>query len=99
MTGNKTAKDILIEYLASKKYADNITITSHEIEEDVRKFGRHYYNKLHNASTYSRVWRTLKESGKIQELKDRRHFISKSQKRREEVNRAKYYQWLDDQQY
>ena len=41
--------------------------------------------------------RELKESGKIQELKDRRHFISKSQKRREEVNRAKYYQWLDDQ--
>ena len=68
MTGNKTAKDILIEYLASKKYADNITISSHEIEEDVRKFGRHYYNKLHNASTYSRVWRTLKESGKIPEL-------------------------------
>ena len=41
--------------------------------------------------------RELKESGKIQELKDRRHFISKSQKRREEVNRAKYYQWLSDQ--
>ena len=41
--------------------------------------------------------RELKESGKIQELKDRRHFVSKSQKRKEEVNRAKYYQWLDDQ--
>lgn len=41
--------------------------------------------------------RELKESGKIQELKDRRHFISKSQKRREEINSAKYYQWLDDQ--
>ena len=42
--------------------------------------------------------RELKESGKIQELKDRKEFKSKSQKRREEVNRAKYYQWLDDQQ-
>ena len=41
--------------------------------------------------------RELKESGKIQNLKDRRHFISKSQKRKEEVDRAKYYQWLDDQ--
>ncbi len=41
--------------------------------------------------------RELKESGKIQELKDRRHFISKSEKRREELNNAKYYQWLDDQ--
>jgi ribosomal protein S21 len=41
--------------------------------------------------------RELKESGKIQNLKDRKEFISKSQKRREEVNRAKYYQWLSDQ--
>jgi len=43
--------------------------------------------------------RELKESGKIQELKDRRHYVSKSQKRKEEVNRAKYYQWLDDQNH
>ena len=43
--------------------------------------------------------RELKESGKIQNLKDRKEFISKSQKRREEINRAKYYQWLADQQY
>ena len=41
--------------------------------------------------------RELKESGKIQELKDRREFKSKSQKRKEEIDRAKYYQWLDDQ--
>ena len=41
--------------------------------------------------------RELKESGKIQELKDRRHFKSKSQKRKEEVDRAKYFQWLEDQ--
>ena len=41
--------------------------------------------------------RELKESGKIQNLKDRRHFISKSQKRKEEVDRAKYCQWLEDQ--
>ena len=41
--------------------------------------------------------RILKESGKMEELKDRRHFISKGQKRKEEVDRAKYYQMLDDQ--
>ena len=41
--------------------------------------------------------RELKESGKIQELKDRRYYISKSQKRKEEIDRAKYHQWLDDQ--
>jgi len=41
--------------------------------------------------------RELKESGKMEELKNRRHFVSKGQKRKEEVDRAKYYQWLDDQ--
>ena len=41
--------------------------------------------------------RELKESGKIQNLKDRRQFISKSQKRKEEIDRAKYFQYLDDQ--
>ena len=41
--------------------------------------------------------RELKESGKIQELKDRRHFVSKSQKRKEQMDRAKYFQWVSDQ--
>ena len=41
--------------------------------------------------------RELKESGKMEDLKNRRHFTSKSEKRREELNCAKYYQWLDDQ--
>ena len=41
--------------------------------------------------------RELKESGKMEDLKNRRHFISKSERRREELNSAKYYQWLDDQ--
>jgi ribosomal protein S21 len=41
--------------------------------------------------------RELKESGKIENLKNRRHFVSKGQKRKEEIDRAKYHQWLDDQ--
>jgi len=68
VTGKKTARDILIEFLASRKNNNIINITSHEIEEDVRKYGRHMYNKLHNGSTYSRAWRKLKESGNIPEL-------------------------------
>ncbi len=68
MTGKKTARDILIEFLASKKYENMITVTSHEIEQDARRFGKHYYNKLHNGSTYSRAWRKLKETGRIPEL-------------------------------
>ena len=68
MTGKKTAREILIEYLASIQNTGFINISSHEIEEDVRRYGKHYYNKLHNGSTYSRAWRKLKESGKIPEL-------------------------------
>jgi ribosomal protein S21 len=39
----------------------------------------------------------LKESGKMEDLKNRRHYVSRSQKRKEEMDRAKYHQWLDDQ--
>ena len=39
----------------------------------------------------------LKESGKLQELKDRRYHVPKSAKRREQLKRAKYFQWVDDQ--
>jgi hypothetical protein len=68
VTGKKTAREILLEYLASIKNHGFINISSHNIEEDVRRYGRHYYNKTHNGSTYSRAWRKLKETGKIPEL-------------------------------
>jgi ribosomal protein S21 len=41
--------------------------------------------------------RELKESGKMEDLKNRKEFKSKGQKRKEELDKAKYYQWLDDQ--
>ena len=39
----------------------------------------------------------LKESGKLQELRERRYFTPKSAKRREQLKRAKYFQWVEDQ--
>ena len=39
----------------------------------------------------------LKESGKMQELRDRRYFVPKSAKKREQMKRAKYFQWVSDQ--
>ena len=39
----------------------------------------------------------LKESGKLQELRERRDFVPKSAKRREQLKRAKYFQWVEDQ--
>tara|TARA_B100001094_G_C17944019_1_gene677105 strand:+ start:362 stop:637 length:276 start_codon:yes stop_codon:yes gene_type:complete len=39
----------------------------------------------------------LKESGKMEELRERRYYIPKSAKRREQMQRAKYFQWVSDQ--
>jgi ribosomal protein S21 len=39
----------------------------------------------------------MKESGKLQELRDRRYYVPKSAKRREQMQRAKYFQWVSDQ--
>ena len=37
----------------------------------------------------------LKQSGKLQELRERRYFVPKSAKKREQIKRAKYFQQLD----
>ena len=39
----------------------------------------------------------LKQSGKLQELRDRRYYVPKSAKKREMMKRARYFQWVDDQ--
>ena len=39
----------------------------------------------------------MKEAGKLQELRERRYYIPKSAKRREQMQRAKYFQWVEDQ--
>jgi len=38
----------------------------------------------------------MKEAGILQEYKDRRYHIPKSVKRREMMQRAKYFQWVSD---
>jgi hypothetical protein len=43
-------------------------ISTHEIEENVVQWGKQWFNKTHNGSTYSRVWRQLKENGHINEI-------------------------------
>ena len=39
----------------------------------------------------------MKASGRLQELRDRRYHVPKSQKRRVQLERAKYFQWVEDQ--
>ena len=38
----------------------------------------------------------VKQSGKLQELRERRYHIGKSEKNREKMERAKYFQWVSD---
>ena len=38
----------------------------------------------------------LKQSNKLDELKERRYYIPKSAKKREMMKRAKYFQWVED---
>ncbi len=37
----------------------------------------------------------LKESGKLQEIRDRRYFIPKSEKKRVQLERARYFQYME----
>ena len=39
----------------------------------------------------------MKQAGTLQELRERRYYVPKSAKRREQMKRAKYFQWVDDQ--
>ena len=39
----------------------------------------------------------MKEANVLGEYKDRRYFQSKKVKRRKEIERAKYFQWVNDQ--
>ena len=46
-----------------------------------------------------RFWkRALKDAGTLQELKERRFFIKKSQKRREQMENAKYFQQINSKE-
>tara|TARA_R100001244_G_scaffold78388_1_gene61884 strand:+ start:257 stop:508 length:252 start_codon:yes stop_codon:yes gene_type:complete len=42
--------------------------------------------------------REVKDSGKMEDFNDRRYYVSKGQKRKKELERAKYFQYLDDQE-
>jgi|TARA_R110001592_G_scaffold323461_2_gene602741 ribosomal protein S21 len=46
-----------------------------------------------------RFWkRAMKDAGVIEELKERKHFIKKSQKRRVQMENAKYFQQINSQE-
>ena len=52
-----TCKDILIRWLI---YHGSSTIYNHMIETDLREYAALFYNKKHNAGTWTRAFRELK---------------------------------------
>ncbi len=61
----------------------------------------HKTGKMETVSDIAHALRSfkkeLKEAGTLQELRERRYYIPKSAKRREQLDRAKYFQWVSDQ--
>tara|TARA_R110000824_G_scaffold108857_3_gene256194 strand:+ start:3933 stop:4208 length:276 start_codon:yes stop_codon:yes gene_type:complete len=45
-----------------------------------------------------RFWkRAMKDSGKLEEFKNRTRYTKKSEKRRVQLENAKFFQWVEDQ--
>lgn len=63
-----TAKKILLDFLHNQLRLGRNEIKSHMIEREVVDYGQTYWGVSHNPSTYSRVWRSMKESDNIPEI-------------------------------
>ena len=70
------------------------TIPGHAIGAKVIKTKRHYNGDITGAIQH---WKkSLKESGNLQKLKDKKEFIKASVTKRNQLSRAKYLQKLKD---
>lgn len=71
-----------------------LTVPAHSIGARVLKTKRHPNGDITSALQH---WKkTLKESGNLQKLKDRKEYEKKSVTRRREINKAKYIASLQD---
>lgn len=53
-----SAKKIVENYVAGRMF-----VSYHDIERDIQDFGRRYYSRHFNITTYARKFRELKELG------------------------------------
>ena len=68
-TGKRsTAKGIIIDYLSSMFLQRVYQISSHDFEIKVVQFGKDMSHQEHMEVERARIWRKLKETGKIPEL-------------------------------
>lgn len=60
-----TVTDIIVKYLLVVSMSSNNIFASHELENEMPKFGQLNFNKLANPSTYARKFRLLKSSERL----------------------------------
>jgi len=65
-----TAKTILLNWITEKstKGSSHNVFYSYDIELTVPVYGKIKYGKIHTASTYSRIWRELRENNVLEVL-------------------------------
>ena len=63
-----TTKFIIKKWLRQRLNNGQDQVASHEIETTLVEYGKEYWGKLHTPSTYSRAWRSLKESNELDDI-------------------------------
>ena len=91
-----TAKTILLNWVSEQAdKSSNNEFYSYDIELNVPLYGKLKYGKIHTASTYSRLWRELRETPELFEsldimLEEVKHMKQKKVKGWMAINMKKY---------
>ena len=91
-----TAKTILLNWVSEQAdKTSNNQFYSYDIELNVPLYGKLKYGKIHTASTYSRLWRELRETPELFEsldimLREVKHMKQKKVKGWMAINMKKY---------
>tara|TARA_R100001082_G_C4216872_1_gene97460 strand:+ start:236 stop:505 length:270 start_codon:yes stop_codon:yes gene_type:complete len=59
-----TCEEIILLWLRNRIECGKFIVSSHQFETDVVRYGKLYYDKIHNPSTYSRAWRKIRQEEK-----------------------------------
>ena len=59
-----TCEEIILLWLKDRIESGELTVASHELETELVRYGKLYYDKIHNPSTNSRAWRKIRQEEK-----------------------------------
>ena len=63
-----TAEKILVKWISSRQKSSTPWFYSFDLESEVPTYGRLAHQKVHTASTYSRAFRKIRESNKLEAM-------------------------------